>query len=286
MNRELTLSSRLPVYLYIEQVNNMFNRNRELIDTISSNFLCIDDQREYMRQLMVSFEEIDASAPIKKQLEAYLLDLFSKKARPKTVKGDFSEVKLCNVSKDRVYVAPEKSETEIEEINRQYPKITVCRADNVFDVLKPIPYEIYLTPGSTYNLPTIFAPFAKGSKSLGVIDPYIHNHRAVANLDAIASRTVYEKITIKCNDPAKLPSKDGKQISTVRFDTLIAKLRSRGSQVEVIYYDRIKHKERFILYDEVEIYIPGGLDNFDENGIFLNDGEGFYLVFRKRKIKL
>ncbi|MCC6638660.1 MAG: hypothetical protein IT278_13120, partial [Ignavibacteriaceae bacterium] len=54
----------------------------------------------------------------------------------------------------------------------------------------------------------------------------------------------------------------------------------------ITYYDKIKHKERYVLYDEVQIYIPGGLDMFDSNGTFQNEGEGFYLIFKKRTISL
>ena len=286
MNQELTISSGLPAYLYQEHLGNLFNRNRELIDTIAMNYLCFDDQKEYFNHLMDSFDQIDQSAPIKRQLENFLLELFTKKGRPKVIKGGYSEINICKASKDKIYIAPEKSQTEIEELQKQNGKIKVCHAENVFEVLKPLPYEIELERGNQYDLLQLLAPFAKGSKTLGIIDPYIFNSHALANFKMLASKTVYEKIQIKCNPPEKLTGKDGKPIKTTLFDQFIDELRGKGTEVEIIYYDKIKHKERYILYDDVQIYIPGGLDMFDSGGTFLNDGEGFYLIFKKRKIQL
>ncbi|MBK6679805.1 MAG: hypothetical protein IPG53_07115 [Ignavibacteriales bacterium] len=68
MNQELTVSSGLPVYLYQEHLSNLFNRNRELIDSISLNYLCFDEQKEYFIHLMESFDQIEASAPIKTEI--------------------------------------------------------------------------------------------------------------------------------------------------------------------------------------------------------------------------
>lgn len=285
MNQELTVSAKLPVYLYREQLSNMFNRNRELIEAISMNYLCIDEQKEYIRQLMASFDEIDNSAPVKRQLEAILLDLFTKRGRHKPLKAEYSEINLCKASKDKIYVAPDKSDSELAAIAEQNPKLKVCSAGNIFEVVPPLPHEIELVKGNQYDLVRLFAPYAKGSKTLGLIDPYIYNQSALANFKALATRTVYEKITIKCNPADQLKGKDGKPVSTLQFDNLIGELRGKGSEVEILYFDRIRHKERFVLYDDVQVYIPGGLDMFDPSGVFLNDGEGFYLKFNKRKIR-
>jgi hypothetical protein len=286
MNQELTVSSGLPVYLYQEHLSNLFNRNRELIDSISLNYLCFDEQKEYFIHLMESFDQIEASAPIKRQLEIYLFDLFSKKGRPKQLKGEYSEINICKASKDRIYLAPEKEESELAVIAQQNPKLKVCSAVNIFEVLPPLPNDVELVKGGQYNLAQLFAPYAKGSKTLGLIDPYIYNQFALVNFKTLATKTVYEKITIKCNPPEQLKGKEGKPVSTVQFDSLMKELRDKGTEVEILYYDRIRHKERFVLYDDVQIYIPGGLDMFDPSGTFLNDGEGFYLTFNKRKIRL
>lgn len=286
MNQELTVSSGLPVYLYQEHLSNLFNRNRELIDSISLNYLCFDDQREYFNHLMESFDQIDPSAPIKRQLEIYLLDLFSKKGRPKQLKGEYSEVNICKASKDKIYLIPDKKEEEVSRIKSENPKIKVCHSENIFEVLIPLPYEVELIKGNQYDLPQLFAPFAKGSKTLGIIDPYIFNSNGLANFKLLANKIVYEKISIKCNPPEKLTGKDGKPIKTTFFDQFIDELKGKGTDVQITYFEKIKHKERYVLYDEVQIYIPGGLDMFNSNGVFQNEGEGFYLIFKKRTISL
>lgn len=286
MNQELTVSSRLPVYLYQEHLGNLFNRSRELIDSISLNYLCFDDQKEYFIHLMESFDQIDPSAPIKRQLEIYLFDLFTKKGRPKRLKGEYSEINICKASKDRIYLVPGMQEEEVARIKSENPKIQVCDSKNILKALMPLPYEVELIKGNQYDLPQLFTPFAKGSKTLGIIDPYIFNSNGLTNFKLLANKTVYEKISIKCNPPDKLTGKDGKPIRTTLFDQFIDELRGKGTDVQISYFEKIKHKERYVLYDEIQIYIPGGLDMFDSSGVFQNEGEGFYLIFKKRTISL
>ncbi|MBK7868096.1 MAG: hypothetical protein IPJ75_14590 [Ignavibacteriales bacterium] len=89
----------------------------------------------------------------------------------------------------------------------------------------------------------------------------------------------------------KLKTKTGQPRDISEFKLFIQELKDNGVDVKFIYYDNnlsdsIGHKERYIIYDDVQIYIPGGLDIFDKNGRFQNTGEGFYLIFKKREIKL
>ncbi|MCA0387046.1 MAG: hypothetical protein LCH52_00985 [Bacteroidetes bacterium] len=284
MNQELTISSGLPVYLYQEHLGNLFNRNRELIDSIAMNYLCFDDQKEYFNHLMESFDQIDPSAPVKRQLESFLLELFTKKGRPKTIKGGYSEINICKASKDKIYIAPEKQDSEISNLQASNQKLKICGRNNLFEIVRPLPSVFLLKPDTVYNLDELIKPFAKGSKSITVIDPYLFNPGAMRNLDQILSRTVYETVFIKCNDPENYPTEEAQRKNREKYSKLlnyIEEVKKEGSVVEISFLAP-GHEERYIIYDEVQVYIPGGLDCLDSHGMIKRQKRGLYLRFEKR----
>jgi len=284
MNQEITVSSGLPVYLYKEHLGNLFNRNRELIDSISMNYLCFDDQKEYFKHLMESFDQIDQSAPIKRQLENFLLDLFTKKGRPKQLKRDYSEINICKASKDKIYLAPDKEESEIATLQEVNEKLKICGRNNLFEIVTPLPYVFLLKPDTEYKLTDLLKPFAKGSKSITVIDPYLFNPGAMKNLDKILSTKVYEKVFINCNDPENYPTEDAQRKNREKYSKLekyLGEVKNKGSVVEISFLAP-GHEERYIIYDEVQVYLPGGLDCLNSEGMIKKNKRGLYLRFEKR----
>lgn len=290
MNQEVTVSTSLPFYL-VKEVANVMNRNRELLLLLSDNKICIDDQKRYLDELDRSFQETRSLSPYAKQYESILLDIVYRKRKTLILNDEYSEIKLCQRSNDKIYLVPEKSKKEIEELANNHPDVVPCNAEHIFDKLWSLPFKIKLEEGGIYDLAGILKPFARNSKSLAIIDPYIHNPRALTQFKKLVAASDIKNITIKCGDPAKMKKRSGDQKETSVFYEAIRELKNQGINVSFIYYDfyqydSIGHKERYILFDDVQVYIPGGLDIFDKNGRFTNSSEGFYLYFDKREIKL
>jgi hypothetical protein len=290
MNQELTISSGLPVYL-CKEYENVWNRNKELLSLLFDNRICIDDKGKYLEDLGKAFERVESTSPYKKQYESIILDLIYNRRKMIRIDEDYSEIKLCKKSIDKIYLVPEKPAEEIEHLTKSNNEITFCTGSNVFDIVTKLPPDLLLEDGEVYDLPKIVEPCARHSKTLSIIDPFIHNLWAFIQFKKLACQRKFKKIIIKCGDLRKLKTRDGKPKDMSEFYTFIKQLKSNGIDVKVIYYDfvyldSIGHKERYILYDDVQIYVPGGLDIFDDKGRFHNSGEGFYLKFMKREIQL
>lgn len=290
MNQELTISSRLPVYL-CKEYENVWNRNKELLSLLFDNRICIDNNGRYLEELGKSFCEMDTISPISRQYESMILEFIEKRKKELNVESDYSEIALCSNSADKIYLLPEKSVEELELISKTFSEIKFCNGKSVFDIVKKLPFELLIEDGELYDLPKIVEPYASHSKTLSIIDPYIHNLRAFNQFKKLACQRRFKKIIIKCGDLKTLKSRDGKPKDMTEFYNFIQQLTRNGTKVKFIYYDfvyhdSIGHKERYLLYDDVQIYIPGGLDIFDSKGRFHNSGEGFYLKFKKREIQL
>ena len=290
MNQELTISSGLPVYL-CKEYENVWNRNRELLSLLFDNRICIDDKGKYLEDLGKSFERVDSTSPYKKQYESIILDLIYNRRKMLRVEEEYSEINLCKKSIDKIYLIPEKTAEEIEHLTNSNSEITFCTGSKIFNTVKQLPFDILLEEGKAYDLPKILEPFARHSKTLSIIDPYIHNLWAFKQFKKLACQHKFKKIIIKCGDLRKLKNRDSKPKDLSEFYEFIKHLKSSGTEVKFIFYDfayldSIGHKERYILYDDVQIYIPGGLDIFDIKGRFHNSGEGFYLEFKKREFQL
>ncbi len=284
MNQELTLSSRLPVYFIEELITNPDNKNKELINLLFDNKICFDAERKFNSDFFSSFAEISLSLPIVKRYEDIFLDLFYKKGRCIEMKKPYSEINLCKESRDRIYLTPDRNETEIQTLQEQHGKLKICGKKNLFEIVRPLPYQLLLKPDTNYDLLEIIKPFAVGSKTITVIDPYLYNKRGMWNLDLLLSRTTYNSVFIKCNDPESFPNEESRRSNRDKFQNLLKWLetvKAKGTTVEINFFE-LGHEERYILYDEVQVYIPGGLDFLDSNGMIKNKKRGFYIRFEKR----
>lgn len=290
MNQEVTVSTSLPFYL-VKEVENVMNRNRELLLLLSDNKICIDDKKQYLDELDRSFQATRSLSPYAKQYESILLDIVYRRRKTLILNDEYSEIKLCQRSNDKIYLVPEKSKKEIKELATNYPDVVPCDTEYIFEKLWRLPFKLKLEEGRIYDLTEILKPFARNSKSLAIIDPFIHNPRALAQFNKLVASLGIKNITIKCGDPAKMKTRSGNPKETSAFYEALKEYKNQGININFIYYDfyqhdSIGHKERYILFDDVQVYIPGGLDIFDKNGRFTNSSEGFYLDFMKREIKL
>ncbi|GAB1442750.1 hypothetical protein MASR2M39_15860 [Ignavibacteriales bacterium] len=284
MNQELTISSRLPIFLIEELIENPVNRNRELINILFDNFICFDSNKNFNRDFFDAISEIGLKLPNPKKYEEIFLDLIDKRGKCIEMKKAYSEINLCKETKDKIYLAPDKQDSEISNLQASNQKLKICGRNNLFEIVRPLPSVFLLKPDTVYNLDELIKPFAKGSKSITVIDPYLFNPGAMRNLDQILSRTVYETVFIKCNDPENYPTEEAQRKNREKYSKLlnyIEEVKKEGSVVEISFLAP-GHEERYIIYDEVQVYIPGGLDCLDSHGMIKRQKRGLYLRFEKR----
>ncbi len=151
-------------------------------------------------------------------------------------------------------------------------------------MVRPIPARILLRPSYKYDLNELTSPYAKGSKTITILDPYITNEKAEKNLKVLLSRTNYEKIHIRLSDPNDFPPGKVRDKYQFRFNSLVQFLeKSFGERSEIrLDFFSPGHEERFILFDEVQVYIPGGLDCLDSAGMIKSQKRGLYIRFEKR----
>lgn len=284
MNQELTLFSRLPLFLLNELITHRGNRNDELIDLLFDNFMVLDDEGRHYNCIMESFQEFEYNLPIVKQYFDEFTKLLTSKTKTYSVKKQYSDINLCKASRDKIFVAPDIPHEHLTYLKAENQKLKICGYGNLFEVVRPLPARILLRPSYKYDLGELTRPYAKGSKTITILDPYITNEKAEKNLKVLLSRTNYEKIHIRLNHPNGFPPGNIRDKYQIRFDALAQYLeKSFGDRSEIrLDFFSPGHEERFIIFDEVQVYIPGGLDFLDSAGMIKSQKRGLYIRFEKR----
>lgn len=284
MNQELTLSSRLPLFLLNELITRRDNHNNELIEILYDNFIVLDDGNFHSNCMINSFQEFMYDLPIVKEYLEIFTKLFASKIKTYTLSKQYSEINLCKASNDKIYVAPDLDTNKLNLLRDEHQKLKICGYDNLFEVVRPIPAKILLRPSYKYDLNELTRSYAKGSKTITILDPYIANEKAERNLTALLSRTNYEKIHIRLSNPEDFTVGKMRDKYQKRFENLMRYLESTfagRSEITVDFFSP-GHEERFILFDEVQVYIPGGLDCLDSAGMIKSQKRGLYIRFEKR----
>lgn len=275
MHQELTISKEIIKFLY----DNAFyykkdNIGQRCFETIEDNFIVCDDDKTYFKIL---FNEIDnlPEGDVKKTIQSIIDNwLYSNKVKIYQSKENYvSELELCKISSDKIFLDPDKSNEYLIKKRDEIPsvefhnKMTFIQP-GINHRFKKVPIEYRFEKEIKYNLNVILEPFFRYAKEIIVIDPYLPNKKAIYNFYNLVSifpknskiilRTYNEKDYIQKNLIKAELYKNYKEI--------ITKIRNNGYDITEKELKHSRHIDRYICVDSIEISLPGGFDFLDENG--------------------
>lgn len=286
MNKQITLFAQYPTYAYSKQSEGKYRDVQKIEDLLFQNFIMVDLEKRYNELIQLAFDSIEEETPLKQEILRNWGMYYAQNARSVKVTGEFSELKLCNATSDKIYFSPLLTQEEILSHTQNYNYIKFCTLNNIEKICPILPFKVKLMPGEKYDLQELIAIASTSSREMKVIDPYIYNKHAIFNLEKIVGNQFFSKIVIKALPFDKIMSKTNTKSSRFDlngFESLVRKLKRDGSKVEIEYFKTSEHQQRYIQFDEVQIEIPGGLDFLGPQGKYSDTKEVGYLRFERRE---
>ncbi len=287
MNKEITFNSKIPHFLYQEQINGKFLKVQKIYDLLNQNLIARDSENHFKSLIESVICEIEEESSIVNEIKFNITEFIRHRSVPFKVHGEFSELKLCNATSDKIFFTPqglgEKDSMQMEV----YKSIIICTLDSIDEICPILPFKIQLIPGETYDIEELISKVSAQSSTLKIIDPYIYNKYAVNNLKRIASIRYFKEITVKMNPEENSeysPGKSKSKSNTKLLTEVLKDLERKGSRIRIEYFKKYEHQQRYILFDEVQVEVPGGLDFLDPQGKYSDTKEIGYLRFEKREI--
>lgn len=280
MNQEITISTNTVDYL-LRTYKDRQKRRKEifkLLDVFEQNIKATDSKGLHFAEWIEKFESSDI--PYKEQLRFIIEDIIdSGHTKIKTYdlnKSEFNELAIAEVSSDKIYFDPCFSKQEIKSVLKRKPEIEIHDSESFlnpqpFHRLKNCPAEIELNKDCYYDIQKIFRPFLSDCKRIVIRDQYLPNYKARIHLREILELNKKASFQLQLLDRrnyCRLAKKDFSFYQS--FNDEIENYKKNGLKIK-LYWLEVGHTERYIETEHFKIRIPGGLDIWDENGIYNNE---------------
>lgn len=273
MDQEVTISPELIDFIYDNTPAYKKNKALDLIELIEQNYFTNDindiQYRRYVERLNNLKDEQKRNA-----IHDIIRKWRSKGPIPyNTEKEKFNEIELSKLSKDKLILNPNKTEKDLKKLQKnnndvEFHNVNSFINPKTYQRLKNLPTKIIFEKDVQYDLTIIIEPFFRHSKKLEIYDPYIYNPNAFRQLVKIIDIS-YDKeielVALKRELYFKNDIKGDKEKYYKKFYEFINTKKNSGPIIIIKEYKSGKHKERYILTDKYQIYLPGGLDILDEN---------------------
>lgn len=285
MNKEITVHSESPFYIFSEQLSGEIDNVAKIYALFKQNIMTRDTENHYKILLEKAFAKMGEESAIVNRIKHEVSELIINRALPFKVNGEFSELKLCDSTSDKIFFSPVINGDE-DFLQQELSKnIKICSLESIDDLSPILPYKIKLLPGRVYNIQELISKVSSQSRTLKIIDPYIYNKHAIFNLEKITEIQLFCEIVIKTNTLDSIMSnpKTNSKFNPERFNVLVEKLKKNGSRVKIENFTRTQHQQRYIQFDDVQIELPGGLDFLDPQGRYSATKEIGYLRFEERE---
>jgi len=280
MDQEVTISPELIDYIYNNTPVYKRNEALDLIELIEQNYFTNDiNDIQFSRYV----EKLNNLKDEQKRNAIHDIIRMWRAKEPipyKIEKDKFDEIELSQLSKDKIILNPNKTEKDLKKLQKNYNDVEFHNVNSfihpkTYQRLKNLPTKIIFEKDVQYDLTIIIEPFFRHSKQLEIYDPYIYNPNAFRQLVKIIDISYDKKIelvALKRELYFKNDIKGDKKKYYDKFYEFINAMINSGYSINIKEYKSGKHKERYILTDKYQIYLPGGLDILDENNYpFLDD---------------
>lgn len=298
MNQHVTITPNLFKYI-CENFFSAANKKSyvsEIIDIIDQNSLCFDDKNLLANQLLEIFEKST------KQLQNEFKDVWIKWIQNYALNNQYKcekynhllPIYISKSTQDRILITNDDYEQYNLQSKIESLDVEVHNLKSVFNYennqqLINVPSSIKLVDGKNYSLVKILRPLLSKSNKIIIRDPYIYNYKARKNFEKLFSFLNNKQRVIVESSPYEIYTKNNKvRVRDVNeFYKLIESLKEREFKIE-INTERFKnnknyigHIERYIFTDRFRIYLPGGLDFINNNGLYkskVNYGESYDIM--------
>lgn len=285
MNQELTVSSNIVDYLVNELPVYKKCQVLDCIEYLEQNYFALDDKRKFVEAI---FNKIDKIEDHQKRgfIEEILSMCLTQRSKIfKTNEVVSEEFLLTLNTMDRIFFDPFLNEKEINKLKNKYD-FEIYNSNSFgnpspFERLKHLPTFFYLESDRKYDLNQILEPFLREEKKLEVIDPYLPNRIASHHLIRLLEKNKGKTFILTFLKKDIYPN----QSDFDKFYIRINLLNEQGFEIKMNFLFKKKHKERYILTDNFQIYLPGGFDCLDLEGkpkIQDSKNERFQIRIEKR----
>jgi len=274
MDQQITLSKEIVPYLASNLPSFKFNNAMKCIKFIEQNYIVCDNQKKHFLSIVNEIDKLDNEE--KRDTMRVIFDhwMREKNSFVETEEESMNEISLAEKCNDKIYFNPLLPDNKINKLLVKYSKV---ESHNEKTFLSPLPINrlkhaptiIPLVKNTYYNLYTIIEPFIRGADEVKIIDPYLPNPNASNNLFNILPLMKNKKITLSYLKRDKYIYNDDDEWGQKNYDDFDAAIREKIRAGYLISLKKIKvkkHRERYIVTDRFNIYLPGGLDFLDNNG--------------------
>lgn len=283
MEQDICISNNIVTFFYEDLTISSLDISiaKKCYEIIKQNFIIFDKDNIHLKNItniIHNLPDCEEKETLKKDFLGLLIN--KRKKVDFELTSGLTDYHLANASLDKIYFNPKISNIEIEKMKLSLNhgivdlEIHDCNSfvnPDINDNLKHAPSNYDLQKGIQYDLVKFLKPFLRNSKFVKFIDPYIRNYIARNHLKKIMEIIPKNaEIIIKT-----IPDDDVKDSNKIKkFDEIIKNRATKEEFIseirknkEGVEYNYFGHKERYIITENFKIYIPGGLDQFNEEGI-------------------
>ncbi len=270
MNQHLTVSKTIVKYLNdsLSALEHVVTAH-DVMDTIKQNYIVSDKTKRHSQDIISELEKID---DLKKK--EYLTKIIGHWIydRSKFVDCDLSlvttTIELAKLTCDQIYFDPSLTWKERDNLRGDNSSVEIHNEKSLIkpqdvDRLKNCPDTIKLRNNIKYDIITLFEPYLREAKEITFQDPYLPNHRAFYNFKLLVENVNVDKIMAIIHSRKNYARKNDRT-KEMRYDEFVEYTNKKN--IHLSEWKSHDHKERYIITDELEIYIPGGLDIFNKDG--------------------
>lgn len=288
MDQEITVSKNIVSYLFNNLPAYKANNAQKCIDIIEQNYFVSDNQNNHLKKIYDEFESFPDDD--KRRSIYYLLD-HTIQNKLKNIEYSYTgeedcEIQLSNESEDKIFLDVNLDLKGIKSKAKKFLNVEFLNSDllikpEITNRFRVIPSTYELQKEVRFDLLNFVKPLFRNATEIIIIDPFLANKNAFKNFkDLFSVINKVCKIKLKIYSERDYLSYAYLKIKIDEFksnyDVLLKEIkfqRGFGFKIELEEFEVKKHKERYILTDKFEIYIPGGLDCLDENGFPLLDSD-------------
>jgi hypothetical protein len=273
MNQHLTVSNTIVNYLDRSLPAYKRIKAHDVINIIEQNFIVSDRTKKHLQNIVSEIEKIEDSKH-RKILQDIIVNWLDN--RSKFVECDMALItNLIELSKkdtDKIYFDPTLSQIDVGKLKTQHSSVEIHNENSLLEPkdihkLKNCPCTIRLRDNIKYNVVALFEPYLREAKEIIFQDPFLINPSAFYNfrllINCIKANKISAFVHSKHNYLGYGWEKDRNK-REMNYDSFVKYADQKN--IYLSEWKRADHKERFIITDKLEIYIPGGLDLFNNDG--------------------
>ena len=274
MNQHLTISNTIVKYLDQSLPTIRKNAAQVVIDVIEQNYVVSDSTKKHFQDIISEIENI-VDPGKKKSLQDIIVGWLDH--RSKFVECDLSSIttsiELSKKALDKIYFDPSLTQVDVGKLKKEHPSVEVHNENSFvkpqdIDKLKNCPDTIKLRDNIPYNIVVLFEPYLRGAKEIIFQDPFLPNNKAFHNfkllVESVNTNNIVAIVHSKNNYVTQYGNKRKRETRIDTYDQFVEYIDQKN--IHLSEWKSADHKERYIITDKVEIYIPGGLDLFNKDG--------------------